>query len=90
LRRGFDEATLDAPLRHGRVFAGIVELLEHGAATRPLAVFTNKPTALARRMLGAAGCRAAWAGWGYGLWPDDAPPGTWRLAGPAELQARLA
>jgi hypothetical protein len=46
--------------------------------------------ALARRVLDAAGCAAAWVGWGYGAWPADAPPGTWRVASPAELQARLA
>jgi phosphoglycolate phosphatase len=55
LRRGFDAATLDAPLQHGRVFDGIDALLECCAATHPLAVVTNKPTALARRVLDAAG-----------------------------------
>ncbi len=146
LRRRFDAATLDTPLRHGRVFDGIAALLERCAAARPLAVVTNKPTALARRVLDAAGllghfgagavhgadtpaqrkpaptllraaaqrlgvtpaqmlmvgdsaqdvhaaraagCPAAWAGWGYGAWPDDAPDGTWRLADPADLQGRL-
>jgi phosphoglycolate phosphatase len=147
LRRGFDAATLDAPLLHGRVFDGIAALLSDCAATHALAVVTNKPTALARRVLDAAGllgffgaaavhgadapaqrkpapvllhaaavglgvapaalrmvgdsahdvhaahaagCAAAWVAWGYGAWPEDAPAGTWRLAAPADLQARLA
>jgi phosphoglycolate phosphatase len=144
LRRDFDAATLAAPLQHGRVFTGIDALLQRCAPALPLAVVTNKPTALARRVLDAAGlighfaavhgadtpaqrkpapallhaaaaslgvapsallmvgdgahdlhaaraagCAAAWAAWGYGAWPDDAAPGTWRLTSPAELQALL-
>jgi len=38
----------------------------------------------------AAGCPAAWAGWGYGHMPADAPAEVWRLARPHELLLRLA
>jgi phosphoglycolate phosphatase len=144
LRAAFDAATLEVPMRHGRVFDGVAELLERCRAIGPLVVVTNKPTPLSRRVLEAAGllcwldgvhgadaveqrkpapalllaaaaklgiapaawlmvgdstndlrcahaagCPAAWAGWGYGAWPGDAPPGTWRVATPDALWARL-
>lgn len=53
LRRGFDRATLDAPLTHGHVYDGIVALLQCLHGRRPLAVVTNKPTTLARAVLRA-------------------------------------
>lgn len=37
----------------------------------------------------AAGCRAAWAGWGYGRAPAHVPRGVWRLEAPHALLARL-
>ena len=38
----------------------------------------------------AAGCQAAWAGWGYGQAPALAPAHVWRLATPNELLLQLA
>jgi phosphoglycolate phosphatase len=145
LREGFDEATLEAPMRHGRVFDGVAELLDRLRAThRTIVAVTNKPTPLSRRVLDAAGllrhldavhgadvpeqrkpapalllaaaqrlnvapasllmvgdsvndlrcaraagCPAAWVAWGYGAWPEDAAPDTWRVSAPQELLARL-
>jgi phosphoglycolate phosphatase len=145
LRAAFDAATLAEPLRHGRVFAGISTLLARWFPLRPMVVVTNKPSALSRSVLDAAGllgffaavhgadapeqrkpapalllaaasqlgvapgallmvgdsandlrcaraagCPAAWVAWGYGPWPDDAAPATWRIATPDELHLRLA
>jgi phosphoglycolate phosphatase len=62
LRAAFDRATLAAPLAHGRVFEGIEALLHQLRPTWPMVVVTNKPTALARAVLDAAGllpCLAA-------------------------------
>ncbi len=55
LRRAFDAATFDAPLAHGSVFDGIGAMLQQLAPRWPLVVITNKPTALARAVLQAAG-----------------------------------
>ena len=55
LRLGFDEATLAAPLDHGFVYPGIADLLRSLHGRLPLAVVTNKPTHLARAVVGAAG-----------------------------------
>lgn len=55
LRQGFDEATLAAPLDHGIVYPGIVELLRGLHGRLPLAVVTNKPTRLALAVVEAAG-----------------------------------
>jgi phosphoglycolate phosphatase len=55
LRRGFDAATLDAPLEHGLVYDGVTALLERLHGLLPMAVVTNKPTPLARAVLDAAG-----------------------------------
>ena len=140
LRRGFDAATLRAPMAGSAVFDGIHATLAELAAQRPLVVVTNKPTPLSRAVLkeagllaffesvhGAdtplqrkpsplllkqaanalgvapgrvlmvgdaaidiaaalgAGSRAAWAGWGYGHAPAQAPADVWRLATPHEL-----
>lgn len=38
----------------------------------------------------AAGCRLAWADWGYGPQPSTLPAEVWRLGAPAELVARLS
>jgi phosphoglycolate phosphatase len=54
LRRGFDAATLQSPLAHGRVFDGIGALLARLRPQWPLVVVTNKPTVLARAVLEAA------------------------------------
>ena len=54
VRAGFDRATLDAPLAHGRVYDGIDTLLAQLQPAWPLVVVTNKPTALARAVLDAA------------------------------------
>jgi len=55
LRAAFDRATLAAPLAHGTVFEGIDALLQQLQPNWPMAVITNKPTALARAVLDAAG-----------------------------------
>jgi len=145
LRRGFDAATLRAPMTGCVVFDGIEHVVAELAAQRPLVVVTNKPTPLARAVLKeagllpffeavhgadtppqrkpsplllrqaagglgvatqrllmvgdaaidiaaalAAGSPAAWAGWGYGHAPAQAPAEIWRLPTPHELLRRLA
>ncbi len=55
LRRGFDAATLAAPLVDGVVFPGIASLLKQLHHKLPMVVVTNKPTVLARAVLDAAG-----------------------------------
>ena len=55
LRAAFDRATLAAPLTHGTVFEGIDALLQQLQPNWPMVVVTNKPTALARAVLDAAG-----------------------------------
>jgi phosphoglycolate phosphatase len=56
LRDGFARATLAAPMDRGQVFDGIAALLDGlRAAGVPLRVVTNKPTALSREVLAAAG-----------------------------------
>jgi phosphoglycolate phosphatase len=55
LRRGFDAATLQAPMQGSSVFEGIPQLLATLATHYPLVVVTNKPAALARAVLHAAG-----------------------------------
>ena len=55
LRAAFDAATLLAPLVHGIVYDGIAALLAQLQETLPLVVVTNKPSALARAVLSAAG-----------------------------------
>jgi len=55
LRTAFDIATLSAPLDHGSVFDNIEPVLKELATLMPLVVVTNKPTALARAVLAAAG-----------------------------------
>ncbi len=145
LRLAFDRCTLAAPLAHGSVFDGIAALLPQLRPAWPLVVVTNKPTALARAVLdaagllpffeavqgadtpalrkpapamlesaaqqlglapshllmvgdsaadmgcaSAAGCPAAWAGWGYGgLHSLPAPP-RWQLHRPGQLLDILA
>lgn len=37
----------------------------------------------------AAGCKAAWAGWGYGLLPPELTASVWWLDVPADLLARM-
>ena len=145
LRRGFDAATLRAPMAGSSVFDGIEPLVAALALQRPLVVVTNKPTLLARAVLHAAGllrffeavhgadmplqrkpsplllrqaahalgvapgrvlmvgdgpaditaalaagCRAAWAAWGYGQMPaGQAPANVWQLTAPHELLLHL-
>jgi len=55
LRRGFDQATLAAPLADGTVFPGIMDLIVGLHRWLPMVVVTNKPTTLARAVLDAAG-----------------------------------
>jgi phosphoglycolate phosphatase len=62
LRRAFDVATLAAPLSCGSVYAGIATLLAGLRRELPLVVVTNKPTALARAVLGAAGLLPSFVG----------------------------
>ena len=62
LRHAFDRATYDAPLQHGAVCAGIAALVDALRNVVPMVVVTNKPTALARAVLRAAGLFDALAG----------------------------
>lgn len=55
LRRDFDEATLIAPLVEGEVFPGVAAFMQTLHQQVPMVVVTNKPTALARAVLDAAG-----------------------------------
>ena len=55
LRRGFDAATLAAPLAGGTVYPGILDLVAGLHRLLPLVAVTNKPTPLARAVLEAAG-----------------------------------
>jgi phosphoglycolate phosphatase len=55
LRRGFDAATLAAPMTGSAVFDDIPRVVEALAARHPLVVVTNKPTPLARAVLDEAG-----------------------------------
>ncbi len=55
LRIAFDAATLESPLAAGGVFPGIADLLARWHGRLPMAVVTNKPTALSRGVLAAAG-----------------------------------
>lgn len=55
LRAAFDRATLAAPLAQGTLFDGIDALLQQLQPRWPMVVVTNKPTALARAVLEAAG-----------------------------------
>ncbi|HEY4068153.1 MAG TPA: HAD-IA family hydrolase [Burkholderiaceae bacterium] len=58
LRRGFDAATLAAPMTGSAVFAGVAHVVEALALRHPLVVVTNKPTPLARAVLDHAGLLA--------------------------------
>lgn len=55
LRRGFDVATLAAPLAGGSVYPGILDLVAGLHRLLPMVAVTNKPTPLARAVLDAAG-----------------------------------
>ena len=55
LRADFDLATFAAPLAHGAVYPDMADTLQTLHGTWPLVVVTNKPTALARAVLEAAG-----------------------------------
>ena len=55
LRRGFDAATLAAPLAGGTVYPGILDLVAGLRGLLPMVAVTNKPTPLARAVLDAAG-----------------------------------
>ena len=62
LRRGFDAATLAAPLAHGAVCDGVTALVDALRDVLPMVVVTNKPTPLARAVLAAAGLLESMAG----------------------------
>jgi phosphoglycolate phosphatase len=80
LRAAFDRATLAAPLTHGTVFDGIDGLLQQLQPNWPMVVVTNKPTALARAVLDAAGLLPRLAA----VYGADAP--ALRKPAPAMLQ----
>ncbi len=76
LRQHFDAATLAAPLSHGHVFDGIGAMLKQLAPRWPLVVVTNKPSALARAVLDAAGLLPSFAavhGADQAAWRKPAP-----------------
>ena len=58
LRRDFDSATFASPLLHGAVYPNIADTLKALYSVFPLVVVTNKPTALARAVLEAAGLQS--------------------------------
>ena len=58
LRRDFDAATFAAPLLHGAVYPDITDTLQALHPVFQLVVVTNKPTALARAVLEAAGLQS--------------------------------
>ena len=145
LRLAFDRCTLAAPLAQGSVFDGIDDLIASLRPAWPLVVVTNKPSALARAVLDAAGllphfsavygadtaalrkpapamlelaaqqlgeapsrllmvgdsaadigsalaagCPAAWVGWGYGGLQSLPAPPRWQLLRPGQLLDILA
>jgi phosphoglycolate phosphatase len=55
LRRDFDTATFAAPFMHGTVYPEMADTLQVLFPLCPMVVVTNKPTALARAVLEAAG-----------------------------------
>jgi len=90
LRCGFDHVTLQAPLAHGAVFAGIQDVLQQLQPARPLVVVTNKPGVLARAVLDAAGilpCFRAVYGADEAAWRKPAPALLQRAAGELGLPA---
>lgn len=54
LRRAFDVATLAAPFNRGSIYDGIFDLITGMRRELPMLVVTNKPTPLARAVLGAS------------------------------------
>jgi phosphoglycolate phosphatase len=58
-----------------------------GLATEAVLLVGDGPADLMAAQ--AAGCRVAWADWGYGPVPSVLPANAWRLAAPADLLARL-
>jgi phosphoglycolate phosphatase len=55
LRRGFDATTLATPLNEGKVYEGILPLLQSLHGELRMITVTNKPTVLARAVLASAG-----------------------------------
>lgn len=62
LRRDFDAATVAAPMGLGEVYPAMADTLQKLHEGWPLIVVTNKPTALARAVLEAAGLLRLFAG----------------------------
>jgi phosphoglycolate phosphatase len=91
LRRGFDVATLAAPLVDGVIYPGIVSLLKQLHGKLPMVVVTNKPTALARAVLEAAGLLPMLTQvWGADAMDDRKPSPNLLLRAAAQLKVAPA
>jgi phosphoglycolate phosphatase len=84
MRRDFDSHTFESPLQHGSVYEGIAALLRQLQGRWPMVVVTNKPSALARAVLGAGGLLPHFSGV-YGA--DEAH---WRKPAPHLLERAAA
>lgn len=82
-----------ARCRHGGASHAIAALDRagcNGARNSSGAHVDDRGSASARQAACAAGCRAAWAGWGYGLLGSEQGDTVWRLDTPADLLVRMA
>jgi len=68
----------------------LIERTARVLATRPEHILVIGDSASALQAACAAGCRAAWAGWGYGLFGSIRGDAVWRLDTPADLLVRMA
>ncbi|WP_431120945.1 HAD hydrolase-like protein [Variovorax paradoxus] len=68
----------------------LIEWAARVLATRPEHILVIGDSASALQAACAAGCRAAWAGWGYGLLGSEQDDAVWRLDTPADLLVRMA
>ena len=82
--RGADTAALRMPSPL------LIEQAATVLGTRPEHMLMIGGSASARQAACAAGCRAAWAGWGYGLLGSEQGDTVWRLDTPADLLVRMA
>ena len=81
--RGADTAALRMPSPL------LIEQAARALGTRPERMLMIGGSASARQAACAAGCRAAWAGWGYGLLGSEPVGPVWRLERPADLLVRM-
>ncbi|SDH81460.1 HAD hydrolase-like protein [Variovorax sp. OV700] len=67
-----------------------IEQAARELGTRPEHMLMIGDSASACQAACTAGCRAAWAGWGYGLLGSEQRDSVWRLDTPADLLVRMA